>query len=101
MIDYLFDIVILTADGKDIRKDRIYNAWLIGSLQPGSVIPKWMLESDLNKRKAYFAKARAEAHLNDGWDELTSLQAAITYSRLQWEEWVSARQTQQLENQGE
>ncbi len=85
----LIDIAIVNGQGMNVCVDRIFHAWPIGSIHPGSVIPRWMLEVEMSKRQAYFAQARLEAQNQEGWGQMDELQAAISDSDLQWEEYRS------------
>ncbi len=56
---------ILTTDGLDIGDNLLCRAWLIGSKYPGSVVPKWMLDGEHDRRQKCFDQMEAAAFQMD------------------------------------
>ncbi len=54
----IIDIQVITPEGRDIRSDGTFRAWLVGSKQPGSLFSRWMLKVELSRLETYFAQAR-------------------------------------------
>ncbi len=53
--DKPFHIRVLTIEGLDVGDNMLCRAWLIGSKRPGSVVPKWMLEGEHDRRQQCLA----------------------------------------------
>ncbi len=50
-------IRVITQQGLDVGSNKLCRAWLISSKWPGSVVPKWMIDGEHDRRRVFFDRA--------------------------------------------